>query len=108
MTIESASNFAIEHLKMQGIQAIKIESKVSCSRYVEFEINDVKRKLRFSDHPVVNGYVKTFCVSNNKKNKRNNNRIPELKRFIDSAVRDCKKRSYYKLLKSTNLSRDKK
>lgn len=96
MTIESASNFAIEHLKMQGIQAIKIESKVSCSRYVEFEINGVKRKLRFSDHPVVNGYVKTFCVSNNKKNKRNsNNRTTELKNFIDKEVKKVKIRSNY-------------
>lgn len=93
MTIESASNFAIEHLKMQGIPAIKIESKVSCSRYVEFEINGVKRKLRFSDHPVVNGYVKTFCVSNNKKNKRNNNRVTELKNFIDKEVKKVKIRS---------------
>ena len=80
---------------MQGIQAIKIESKVSCSRYVEFEINGVKRKLRFSDHPVVNGYVKTFCVSNNKKNKRNSNRVTELKNFIDKEVKKVKIRSNY-------------
>ena len=109
MTIESAYNFAVEYLTSKGIDVKHRKSNTSSSRYIDFEVNGIKRILRFSDHKIKRGKIKTFYVGEELKDKKTNARmIVELRNFIDNTLRNCKKRAYYEFLKSTNFSKDKK
>lgn len=90
MTIESACNYAYNYIKSQKIDVVIIQSKKSCSRYVQFKINGQKRKIRFSDHIDLNIHTKTFCISKNGSDIE----LKHLKKLIDKEIRRVKTKAH--------------